>query len=778
VVNSSANVASNTETFNLLGVWRTLRKRKFLSMGVAVTVFAGVAIYTYLQTPIYESEALILIDNRKEIPVNERVDKEMSNAQTLDTEIQILRSKSLVGKAIGMLQPPLNSTPPEVVAGNLSLTQLGEAGVLRIALRDTLPARAKAILTALGDVYVQYSLDSKRSQATNAIKFIEQKLPQAKRELDEASAAVRDFRRTNNIPDPDAYATTMAGTQVNLQQRIRDLESSIAQNQRQFDDLRTQLGEDPDIALALVALSDDPTYISLINDYKKVESEYNIKRSQGQTEKLSTVQQLRDKRDALLRQLVEQSNIVLGKERAAKVRRLKGPVVPILSSSPIAPGAAATEGAPGGATAGEAPIRQGIQKSLAQKMIDLRLTLSAQREQLASLRRQQSETTEVFKKIPRLQQDFTEMQRRLALSSQTYNNLLTKLEELRISEAHETSSWKVLEPPYLPTEPIAPKRNQNLLYGLIAGLFLGLGAAFVPDLLDERLRGVEEAKELTGLPLLGAIPKTDELVESVVVSGRDGLTIGERAFNRQYTRSPFKEALRSLALSLRYLGSSNSVKTLLFTSSIPAEGKSVITFNLGLVLSEFGRRVLVVDADMRKSSLHRYLELPNSRGLSTAIATETPWKQLIQTGSNPNLHLMTSGPMPPNPVALLNSERMEELLAEWREEYDYVLIDTPPIVGLPDAQSLINRVDRVVLVAGIERTTRSVLNRVIEILRGSSAEVAGIVVNLLNDDNDGYYYSYYTSYYSANSEEGEAAGSNGRPASRRSRGGLLGLFRR
>jgi capsular exopolysaccharide synthesis family protein len=352
---------------------------------------------------------------------------------------------------------------------------------------------------------------------------------------------------------------------------------------------------------------------------------------------------------------------------------------------------------------------------------------------------------------------------------------MTKLDELRLSEAQETSAWRVLEPPFLPSEPIAPKRNQNLMYGLIAGLFLGLGAAFVPELLDERLKGVEEAKEITGLPLLGAIPKAEELLDSVVAPTRETLTLGDRSFSRQYTRSPFKEALRSLALSLRYLGSSKSVKTLLFTSSIPAEGKSVITFNLGLVLAEFGRKVLVVDADMRKASLHRYLGLPNTYGLSTAIATEAPWRELVQSGNNSNLSVLTSGPMPPNPVALLNSERMEELIAEWRQHYDYVLIDTPPVTGLPDAQSLLNRVDRVLFVTGIERSTRSVLTRAVEILRTSQANVAGIIVNLLSESNDGYYYQYYSSYYLAEDEEGEGgqAGRKGRKS-----GGLLGLFRR
>jgi polysaccharide biosynthesis transport protein len=768
MVNMPAAPQQANDSINVLSLWRTLRKRRFLAIGVAVSVFGVVAAYTWYQTPIYESETLILVDNRKEVPLvqeNGGYSGTSATAAKLETEIQILKSRSLVGKALKQLPPPYNGLPVEGVTDNLFINQLGEAGVLRVAYRDVIPARSKAILTVLGDIYVTYSLESTRSQSTNAIKFIEAKLPSAKKELDNASIAVREFRKRYDVPNPDAFAENVATSQQGLQQRIQDLEITISQNQSQYNELASQVGEEPDIALATTILSQDPTYLKLVSQYKELEEEYASKISQGFKDSYPTVGRLKDKRNEALRLLQDQAISVLGPAKVTKLGLGKGGTVTVLG----------TNSSTAGSTKINAPVRQEVQQNLTTQMLALKATLAAEKTQLESLRKAQAVTAKRFNEIPQLQQQYTELQRRLQLSSKSYDSFVAKLEELRISEAQEISPWKVLEPPFLPTKPISPKVEQNLLYGLLAGLLLGIGAAFVPDLLDERIKGVEEAKELTGLPLLGAVPKTENLMEAMLAPSKEGVMVGERLVTRQYTRSPFKESLRSLALSLRYLGSNNSVKTLLLTSSIPAEGKSLITYNLGLVLSEFGRKVLIVDGDMRKPSMHRFNELPNTRGLSTAIATDTPWRQLVQSGGNPNLTLLTTGPMPPNPVALLTSERMTELLQEWREAYDYVLIDTPPIVGLPDAQSLVSLVDQVVLVVGIERTTRSVLARVLEILKASQCKVAGIVVNLLNDGNEGYYYQYYTSYYTPTAEEA-ANGNPGRNA--RKNRGLLGLFRK
>lgn len=757
-----ASIGTAGNSPDVLRFLRALRRRKFLALGTAVTVFAGVAAYTYTRVPIYESETLILIANRTSLPIVQTTDR-AEEPTDLETEILILKSRPVMVRALKQLTPPDRTITAEQVMGNMAILPIANAGVLKVSYRDTDPARAQAVLSAIGETYVDYSLSSKRSQATNAIKFIEAQLPEAKRSLNNSAVAIREFRKRHNITDPDSYAAATSGGLQALKQRVQDLQITLKQSQRQYGELRRQVGDEPQVALATAVLSQDPNYQRLITLYKEAETAYVLERARFK-EAHPTVKALRVRRDKYLQLLEAQARGVLGNQNAtASVSAPPTEASPSLSELPQEPLQAdglvqlkpsleplASTPRP---TAAQIPQYQSLQQGLVTGLLSAQTNLSVQTVQLEALRVAEAEMARRFSQIPGLQQQYTEFQRQFAVNSESLNGLLTKLQELRISEAQETSPWRILEPPYRPGDPISPKTNQNLLYGLIASVLLGVGAALGRDFLDQRVQNVQEAKELTRLPVLGVIPKHEEQTESLRTSPTG-----------QYHRSAFKDSLRSLALGLRYLGSDKSVKTLLLTSSIASEGKSTITYNLGLVLAGFGSRVLLVDADLRKPNLHALADLPNTVGLSTAIATDTPWQELIQC-ENDNMDVLTSGPLPPDPVTLLASEKMKYLLGEWRQLYDYVLIDTPPTVGLPDVQSLAAHVDRVLLVLALERSVRSLISGALETLQASQARVAGVVVNLLKKGDQGYY-PYYSPY-----ERTDNASSRGRQL-------LNGLLRR
>jgi capsular exopolysaccharide synthesis family protein len=292
---------------------------------------------------------------------------------------------------------------------------------------------------------------------------------------------------------------------------------------------------------------------------------------------------------------------------------------------------------------------------------------------------------------------------------------------------------------------------RGLVLALVAGGFLGVATALLLQQLDQRVKQVEEVKQLTQLPLLGTIPKVEQPLVEVNTDSREGL--------RSYEYSSFTEGVRALAMNLRYLMiETGKIKSLALTSATSAEGKTTVTYNLGLVLAELGLRVLIVDADMRKPKMHKLAKLSNENGLSNAIATDRPWSDLVQTGAIDNLHLITAGPTSPNPIALLNSEKMKQLVQQWREAYDYVLVDTPPIGVMADAKTAANLVDTLVFVTGMERANRRAIANSLETLRGSQCNIAGFVANLVDRDFDYYAYSYYDSYYNQHSSNGNDNG--------------------
>jgi polysaccharide biosynthesis transport protein len=208
-------------------------------------------------------------------------------------------------------------------------------------------------------------------------------------------------------------------------------------------------------------------------------------------------------------------------------------------------------------------------------------------------------------------------------------------------------------------------------------------------------------------------------------------------------------------MNLSYLmAKSGKIKSLVLTSSTSSEGKSTTSYNLSLALTDLGSRVLLVDADMRKPKIHKLTKQSNEKGLSEAIVSDEPWSEIVAFNIVENLDVITAGSNVPNPIALLKSQKMSQLIQEWEAAYDYVIIDTPPIGVMSDAQSLIHQVDTVLLVAGIDRASQKSLAHTVEILHNNECNLAGFVANFVEKDLDYYSYSYYSHYYNQPSKSG------------------------
>ncbi|MEI6427973.1 MAG: polysaccharide biosynthesis tyrosine autokinase [Pseudanabaena sp. ELA607] len=714
--NSTSAKYYTDDSFKLSRFLRTLKKRWVAIVAVSAAVFGGTTYFTLTRIPMYQSTASLLISSSA-IAISD-VDSNAGSGSNLrqinlNTEISVLRSRPLIETALDKMREQTGKAiDPNFVftiQGGLDIRPERDASVVRLSYNDSDPQRAKDVIKALMETYVDYSLKDRRTKSSNAITFIEKKLPDAKKQLDKAAQNVAQFRKSYNIIDPDSYAASVYKMRESLEQQAQDLQIKSAQTQRQLQALQQQVGQSPDSALSTAILGQDQVYQSLVKQYQDLETAYFLEKTRFQ-ENHPTVQALRDRRDELARLLQGRAGAVLGGRSVG-------------ANSVAASGASV------------------IQQTLATQLFETQTSLAVQETQLASIRAAQSELTTAFTQIPQLQQRYTELQRQLSLDTATYNKLSEKLEELRIAEAQEISSWRVLESPLVPSAPFSPNISRNLSTGAIIGLALGVLLALLLERLDQRIREVEEVRDLSDLPLLGAVPRTD-LPSLKAAQGRSMSLPSSSQFYA------FKEAISSLGLNLRYLGSDQSVRVLAFTSAVPAEGKSTITFNLAILLAELGHSVLLVDADMRKPTLHRLAGTSNSYGLSTAIATMRPWQELIRPLDEADkLHFLAAGPSAPNPIVLLESQKMDDLLKQWRTAYDYVLIDTPPVVGIADAQCLASKVDSIILVAAIERSTRSAIVRSLDVLQNARGKVAGLLINMINQGDSSYYYSYYTSYY-------------------------------
>ncbi|HYN94481.1 MAG TPA: polysaccharide biosynthesis tyrosine autokinase [Pilimelia sp.] len=289
---------------------------------------------------------------------------------------------------------------------------------------------------------------------------------------------------------------------------------------------------------------------------------------------------------------------------------------------------------------------------------------------------------------------------------------------------------EVIAGPRVDPRPVAPRPARNLAIALLLGIAAGIGAACLREALDTTVKSGESLPQLTGAPLLGVVPFDGAAKRApLVVAGSVG--------------SPRAEALRQVRTNLKFLDVDNPVRTMVVTSAVPGEGKSCTATNLAIVLAESGRRVLLLDADLRRPRLADYLGLEGAVGLSNVLAGQATLADVTQQWGR-NLWVLPSGFVPPNPSEMLGSQHMQDLLNQLREEFDTVIVDTPPLLPVTDAAVVATRVDGAILVTRSGKTTQSQATTAANAVRAVNARLLGCVLNMVKaKSSDAYHYYDY-----------------------------------
>jgi capsular exopolysaccharide synthesis family protein len=324
------------------------------------------------------------------------------------------------------------------------------------------------------------------------------------------------------------------------------------------------------------------------------------------------------------------------------------------------------------------------------------------------------------------------LEREADTNRQLYDGLLQRYKELTASSGISASNVSIIDQAEIPSSPSSPNLIKNLLIALIAGVGLAGLALFVKDQLDDAIRVPEDIEHKLRLPLLGVVPK---------VSGRDpARELGD-------PKSPVSEAYNSLRGALLYSTSQGLPQVILVTSAQPGEGKTTTSHALAAGFARMGRKALLVDADLRRPSVHRNLGSNNEQGLTTLLAGHRSLAEIAEQSEQNLLSMLTSGPVPPSPTELLSSTRMEQLLEEMARTYDVVIIDSPPILGLADAPVLSALVDGVVFVVESDRSRRGSLKMALRRLRAMRPVLLGAVLTKFDPTREGNRYSEYYGYH-------------------------------
>lgn len=340
-----------------------------------------------------------------------------------------------------------------------------------------------------------------------------------------------------------------------------------------------------------------------------------------------------------------------------------------------------------------------------------------------------------LKRLPEQERELVKLMRYEKVNSDIFTFLLQKYEEARLAKASTTGNIDIIDPAIIPPSPIFPDKSKNILFGLILGLFLGVGLAFFREYLDDTVKDADTARIEIGAPVLAVVPR--------ITYGSEGARLAVS----NDPKSPFSETFRGLRTSIHFSAVNKSKQVTLVTSSFPSEGKTTVIANLAAAYALTGTRVLLIDCDLRRPSLHSLFDEARVPGVADILAGDISWEAAVKSSPITGLEFLPAGTTPPNPVELLGSEPMAALLAELRGRYDCIFIDAPPVLAVTDAPVLTMLSDLVLIVIETSRVPVKAARRMAEVLETARAPVVGIVVNDKKGSRPEHYGYYGYHYY-------------------------------
>ncbi len=680
---------------------------------IAAIIAAAVAlavIATMLQTPRYSARTTVQINDT----VN-RVLKDNDDSQTADmsgwdtdrnlkTQVDIIKSRGLAQRVVQKLnlasnaaffasqeaEPAPADMPVEaararaaaLLQANLTVTLPRDSRIVTIAWESTDPRMSALIANAYASEFIQSNLQRRFDSSSYARNFVADQLAETKRKVEDSERALNDYARKSGLIR--TRDATMAGTPGGGNARAGG-ESVTTTSLLQLN----------------TALNDATT--------RRIAAEGRW-RAFASKPLLSTPEVLANASVSTLLSLRSTTEAQLQQERARH-----------LDDYPTVQAKQAELAA--------------LTRQLQQAASNVRDSIRA--EYLAAVETENKLAAEVnqLKSETLSEQDRTVRYSLLAREADTnrqlYDGLLERYKELNASAGITLSNISIIDTADVPARPSSPNLIKNLLIALLGGIAVAAATVFLKDQFDDSIRVPEDVEAKLSLPLLGVVPKSQgEEPEEALAD----------------PKSPISEAYNSLRGSLLYSTSQGLPQVILLTSAQPSEGKTTSAFAIASSFARMGKSVLLIDADLRRPSLHRRISYRNDRGLSTLLTSNEPLSAVLQPSGQDGLSLLTSGAIPPSPTELLSSRRLEQIVQEAAGQFEMVIIDSPPVLGLADAPTMATLADGVVFIVESDRSRRGALKTALRRLRSVRPVLLGAVLTKFDPLKAGNRYSEYYGY--------------------------------
>jgi polysaccharide biosynthesis transport protein len=705
-------------------IFRAARKHWILLLLVLGASIGFTYAYTASQVRIYEAVGTVQFDPQPLRPLGTQLSKDndqdsfWTNAEYFATQRQILTSRRVatgVVKKLGLSRdaaflgvPPGTNVSEELAAESLrarvSIRPVQESRLAEVAIRDPDPARAQRVLTALLETYVEQNLETTLGSANTTAEWLDTQLGKLKNDLESQEMDLHDFKKSNNL-----LSVSFDDQSNMLRAQIQQLNATLTDLKAKRETLAARL------EVVLKVNIDDPSTIPESSLFHASLSPLKQRYTEARTElgRLSAL----GKGDqypevAAKRAEVEGSRAALLKE----IDNLRHGVAMDLEAAQRELGGVSS-----------------LYESAKKQALDLNINEL----KYTRLRRSKDSTERVFGMV------------------------LERSADTGLSKVMPFNNVRVVDRPLRPGRPVSPRPAQNMAFGATLGLLLGLLAAVGREALDRTAASAEQVEQDLAIPSLGSLPDTaGRALHGSYYGQPDKQEGGKRKRSpppgtdpepgarsellvHTHPKSAVAEAARAIRTNILFLSPDRPFRTLLVTSAGPSEGKTTVATSLAIAMAQTGRKVCLVDCDLRRPRVRDLFGCDPANGVTTCLLNPEKLDEALTQTVVPTLSVLPAGPTPPNPADLVQSEAFGRLLSDLKARFDHIIIDSPPICVVTDAAIASTRVDATVLVVRQRRSRRDMVRRALRVLKDVGSHCPGFVLNAATERGTNYDYGYY-----------------------------------
>jgi succinoglycan biosynthesis transport protein ExoP len=738
------------KNIDIVSYLRVIIKHRWTILSIFAAIVVSMTIFTFTATPIYMGTVRLIIEkeNPKVLSFQEVMAVDSSGSDYYQTQYKIIESRGVAREVIRRLQLDkneefvygqkkgiiagviisikefiayvgsfFNTEDPKTIKNKkesendsalvsrfisgITVTPIRNSRLVDVSFEATNPALAAQVANTLAKSYIDKSLGTRLKATQDAIVFLNNEIERGKKKVDEAEQALLRYKEQHGIITD--FSTDVENITA---QKLATLNTQVVEAEMKRAEAQTRYQKAAEV-------EKNPEMVGSVSEVLNNDLIRQIKTMEVNNQK--RMSELSNKYGKNHPQIIALQNEqdALQKRKMAEIKR-------IINS-----------------LKNEYAVAAAKEESLK-----------------AALGRQKGESLSLNEKAIQ----YSVLKREAQSTKEMYDLLFKRLKETSLTEDIRTGNIRIIDLAEIPGSPVKPKKTQNMMIALILGIGLSLGTAFFLERIDNTVKIPADIKQHLQIPYLGPVPDFGALPEAA--NGQTGdIKFREDLITVSNPKSTASEAYRGIRTNILFSSADVAPQVILISSSAPAEGKTITAANLAVVMAQMGNKVLLIDCDMRKPKLNKVFETSRDKGMSNILVGGCELTEAIISTKIPNLDIITSGPLPPNPSEIIGSQKMAAVVNELRGQYERIIIDSPPITAVTDASILAKYADGAIMVIRCGDTHMEIIKNGLNQLSSVNAHIFGAILNCVNTGSGSYYYyQYHYYYYGENGEKKKRTG--------------------